>query len=68
MHQYSSSSFQALVYKLITLLKILCQIGLVTVFLFNLQVNKLLRISWLTFVVDHQDVCYLALAQYLETL
>lgn len=68
MHQYTSTPSQSFINKLVTLLKIASQIGLLTVLLSNVQINELLWVPWLPFVVNHKDVGHFAITQYLETL
>jgi len=68
MHQYTSTPSHSLINKLITLLKIASQVGLLTVLHSNVQISELVRISWLAFVVYHEDVGHFTMAQYLETL
>lgn len=68
MHQYASTPSQSFINKLVTLLKIDSQVGLLTVLLSNVQIGELLWIPWLAFVVYHKDVAHFTMAQYLQTL
>lgn len=68
MHQYTSTPSQSFINKLVTLLKIASQVGLLTVLLSNVQISELLWVPWLAFVVYHEDVAHFTMAQYLQTL